>query len=372
MTQRRRGFTLVEIMVSMALTIFILTILAQAFGLGADTFRTLKAVGDLNDSLRTAANMLRSDLAADHFDGKRRLSDSRFWIDGPPQQGYFFFYLPQSGVTPEGVDADNLPSRRNTGPTVLAFTVKAKGNRPQDFFSIQLPTPGQVRAIGNPDARFQQPGNFNSQWSEVLYFLAPVTTATAGGTPLFALYRQQRLVVSDVDQLNWGALKVQGGPVTSYDHKLSYKRNPNPAFGNYLYFSSPADLTMPERRTACNMPGAYVKTLLQPPPAPIVDPQTNQPSGEDLLLQDVLSFDVKVLFSVNGVVSTDFVSLPLPPPALQLPYFDTWSTRHDDMFDYSTQIAPSQNTLILAIQVTLRIWNPGARLARQVTIVQEM
>src|ERR1700733_6581672 len=41
MTQRRVGFTLVEIMVSMALTIFLLTIMAQAFVLGTDTFRTL-------------------------------------------------------------------------------------------------------------------------------------------------------------------------------------------------------------------------------------------------------------------------------------------------------------------------------------------
>ena len=58
MTQRRRGFTLIEILVALALTLFILIILTQAFVAGADTFRTLKAVGDLNSSLRMTTNML--------------------------------------------------------------------------------------------------------------------------------------------------------------------------------------------------------------------------------------------------------------------------------------------------------------------------
>src|SRR5262249_29189012 len=93
MTRRRSGFTIIEILVALALTLFILTILTQAFSAGADTFRQLKAVGDLNSSLRLTANMLRSELSADHFEGKRRLSDSKFWTalnNGPPAQGYFY------------------------------------------------------------------------------------------------------------------------------------------------------------------------------------------------------------------------------------------------------------------------------------------
>src|SRR5439155_6107796 len=89
----RRGFTLIEILLALALTLFILSILTQCFVAGADLFRALKAVGDMNASLRTTANILRSDLRADHFDGMRRLGDSKFWStpnNGPPRLGYFY------------------------------------------------------------------------------------------------------------------------------------------------------------------------------------------------------------------------------------------------------------------------------------------
>src|SRR5438876_7912683 len=111
MTQRRHGFTLIEILVALALTLFILIILTQAFVAGADTFRTLKAVGDLNSSLRVTTNMLRADLSADHFGGKRRLSDSKFWTtlyNGPPDQGYF--YLEQGSI---------ITNVSNTAPIVV-------------------------------------------------------------------------------------------------------------------------------------------------------------------------------------------------------------------------------------------------------------
>jgi prepilin-type N-terminal cleavage/methylation domain-containing protein len=68
----RRGFTLVEMMVAMALTVFVMVILSQCFVAGLETFSGLKAIGDMQEQLRTATNMLRADLSADHFEGKRR------------------------------------------------------------------------------------------------------------------------------------------------------------------------------------------------------------------------------------------------------------------------------------------------------------
>jgi type II secretory pathway pseudopilin PulG len=385
----RSAFTLVEILVSMALTVFLLTILAQAFVSGADTFRQMKAVGDLNDNLRTAANMLRADLFADHFEGKRRLSDGRYWADGPPQQGYFFVLSPPQpagsplvGPYPEGVDADNIPSYRNPGPALnanlppgplLAFTVKAKGNRPQDFFSLKLAAP--LTALGSPNSRFQQPGTLNTQWAEVCYFLLPIQNATAGGTPLYALYRQQRLVLADVDTLNWGTPPASVPAVlfpriVAYKNKVSCGQNPNktPPFSNYVYFNSPADLTIPNRRTACDFTTLPNKLV---PPVPFNDPTTGMPSGEDLLLMDVLSFDVKVLLVQGG----DFIPVPAPG------YFDTWTQRVDDMKNtFTPEILPVPNQLnvnggqrnILAVQITLRIWSPGSRLARQVSVIVDM
>src|SRR2546423_1854114 len=90
--KHRSAFTLIEMLVSMALTIFLMVILAQCFVAGLETFRQLKAVGDMEASLRTASNMLRRDLLADHFDGKRRLSDPQFWAQGPPREGFLRIY----------------------------------------------------------------------------------------------------------------------------------------------------------------------------------------------------------------------------------------------------------------------------------------
>jgi type II secretory pathway pseudopilin PulG len=60
----RFGFTLVELLVAMALTLFIMVILSQAFIAGAQTFADLKAVGDMNNRLRVATATMRADLAA--------------------------------------------------------------------------------------------------------------------------------------------------------------------------------------------------------------------------------------------------------------------------------------------------------------------
>jgi prepilin-type N-terminal cleavage/methylation domain-containing protein len=68
----RRGFTLIELLVAMALLIFLMTILSQAFSTGVESFRKIKAIGDIAEGLRKDASSLRTDLlrtnlAAQHF-----------------------------------------------------------------------------------------------------------------------------------------------------------------------------------------------------------------------------------------------------------------------------------------------------------------
>src|SRR5438045_3369793 len=94
---RRRGFTITELLVAMALIVFIMYILAEAFDSGLSTFRKLKSISDMNDRLRTAHNTIRKLLAADHFEGKKRMSDPSFWQDGPPREGFFRVYQGSRG-----------------------------------------------------------------------------------------------------------------------------------------------------------------------------------------------------------------------------------------------------------------------------------
>src|SRR5438874_1591336 len=87
---RCRGFTLVEVMVAMVLTLFIMVILTQAFVISVDTFRSLKGIGDMQEHLRAGANQLRFDLSQNHFEGQRRTSDPGVasLVNVPPREGF--------------------------------------------------------------------------------------------------------------------------------------------------------------------------------------------------------------------------------------------------------------------------------------------
>src|SRR5262245_35445687 len=109
--RRRKGFTITELLVAMALIIFIMYILAEAFSAGSTAFRNLKAIGDMNEKLRTTGQMLRRDLERDHFDGKRRISDPDFWMNGPPTEGFLRIFQVSQGIS-EGIDRDGNVSYR--------------------------------------------------------------------------------------------------------------------------------------------------------------------------------------------------------------------------------------------------------------------
>src|SRR5690348_7778286 len=78
---RRQGFTLVELLVSVALIVLIMSIVSQAFVDGLESFRQLKGIGDLQEELRSAVVPLRDDLLARHIgpgngNTRQKLSDA--------------------------------------------------------------------------------------------------------------------------------------------------------------------------------------------------------------------------------------------------------------------------------------------------------
>jgi type II secretory pathway pseudopilin PulG len=406
----RQGFTLVEMMVVVALTMFIMLILSTAFSTALETFRQLKAIGDMQDQLRTATNMLRTDLAADHFEGKRRLSDLNFSNPllgvGPPREG--FFRLTQtSAPLVEGLDADNLPSRRATG-CVLHFTVKRRGRNASDFFSAPVPDPNSpllsLTAFPNPDGRFQDPGSnvFNSQWVEVVYFLGPAMTAggtqaNANGIPLWGLYRQQRVVVPDPSALNSTNQINAPAYSTSYLNAFScFLQNGTQP----LYFNSPSSLTIPQNRLGMKKDAGQPQpsaSYILPIGVPNPTPNALQPrmaangtyTGDDLVMTNVVSFDVQVLSpnltSNPSSNSTGLADVAVPSgynQATTLPFFDTWSSIQDELGanysdpnsipKYVTAQGTTATITIQGLQITLRVWDARTQQTRQVTIFQEM
>ena len=130
----------------MVLIMFIMAILSTAFASATQTFRNLKAIGDLASKLRIITTILQHDLAADHFNGKKRLSNPNFWLNGPPSQGYFQIYqglptapapAPGSPSYTEGYDVDGIGSYVTVDHS-LAFTVKLRGDQMGDFMTAGI------------------------------------------------------------------------------------------------------------------------------------------------------------------------------------------------------------------------------------------
>jgi prepilin-type N-terminal cleavage/methylation domain-containing protein len=401
----RGGFTLVELLVALALIVFILAILAEAFEKGIGTFRRLKAISDMNERLRSASSIIRRYLAAEHFEGSRRLSDGNFeW--SPPQEGFFRIWqgspdvLGRGGVEEgEGADEDGIHSYRSVDH-ILHFSVKLRGTSPAEFFRTSLLPPDSkiLTLIPNGDVRFQEPGAYHAVWAEVAFFLKDSGETTSDPLDpsrdrlkLYTLHLRQRLAVPDSDLfgVDFPANQVPASDYTTSrtgDYaEMSFYRD-----ANHLYFNSPQDLTMPGRRMGATGPAGatsqedYLRLVDEPP-------GRGSPGlgGTDVLLTDVLSMDVRVM-NANGVYNSLYAcGYPRPPyTATHRPrnpdfgtaaVFDTWSSRADRFFDYRSRITPYQrysipltDIQVYAIQVTLRVWDRRTQQTRQTSILQDL
>lgn len=181
----RKGFSLVELMIAMAIIILMLSIMSQAFVIATTVMQGLKDAAEMQLLARPVMNILQRDLSANHFEGSKKLSDPDFWDFGPPRQGYFMAwqeyphdvdesalgnYSAINGtysynslnynihVAPviktlaaniftgnhpgyEGKTSDSVQYRRSGGVAnhQLAFTVKLSGKNPEDFFQASYP-----------------------------------------------------------------------------------------------------------------------------------------------------------------------------------------------------------------------------------------
>lgn len=446
----RAGLTLVEMLIALALSIFIMSILSEAFVKGLEAFGQYKALADLDQRLRTAANIIRRDLRANHFDGTKKVSECTVsgkpmpMLDGlqpsvytgvqattllrqlsqyqfqRPSEGFFSIeeWPNRPGATPritsffEGQDASGRPSYRDQYD-VLHFTSRLEGNEPDKFLYGKVLTGTPLDGAGNYLSRYDNSptnGLYTSQNAEMLYFIADDDTAvlpgvgTANGpVQTFNLYRQAWL------------LSATGFPVndtTNYTAAVGTfeQNNDVSAFhqsANQNWFNTMADVQHTQRRIQRN---AGV-----PPYLPRTIPALNTADGSDILLTNVISFDVKVydpfaykipLGCVNGGPASgrgayvdigDTCNVPgtynptaacTPGDALRpvfggdfgdnavTDYFDTGTLRYEGT-PGGTQFSPAQSPSTHAfpftsIQITIRVYEPKSRLTRQITIIQDM
>jgi prepilin-type N-terminal cleavage/methylation domain-containing protein len=472
----RRGFTIIELLVSMALIILIMAVLSEAFVSGLGAFRQLKGLGDMQERIRVAAVLLRRDLAANHFEGYRKLSDfDQYWIDpnigngnvlnppgvgqissigGRPQQGFFRIQTPPgtvqtfsstgatffANVALEGVDSDTIPSYTadpSWSPTsavsnplarpVLHFASKLVPDRKDALrrdllFSTPVPpstTAGNSfidQVEGPPD--FRQPGLLNSPWAEIAWFVLPSVDPVsgaqnfAGSTPLYSLYRRQRIMIAPRRDtfLSTATVPGPGGavgvPALGQYYGVSVEPDPTPGNNLLLWNTEYSVAEMPYNgravgrsmmlqpqnppgtpsTLAANANGQFPTWYSAPIPVgsqanngfptnPLTPPEPAQLLGDDLVTTDVISFEIKVLRPGD----TDFRDLndpalgTLPNPVAGQPPIPAYTdpvTGWPGTYDTATT---RQGWLRLAaIKIIIRVWDFKTQQARQVTVIQDL
>ena len=424
----KKGFTLVELLVSMAIIIFMLSIMSQAFVIATTCMSGLKGVGELLDKGRPVLAVLQKDLSAYHFDGYRRLSDENFWDNGPPRLGYFQIY--EGGATLyEGTTTDGVTYQRSGSAADhrLAFTSRLSGKNPDDFYvtAFEQYNPGSdynslvglfnsggtLQASKNSQRYDFTPGILHSQWAEIAYF-TKANNRTANGTPLMDLYRQQRAILPSNSEANGLAISdtMPAPPYPANTSKMPYYENFScKSNAGKIYFNSPSDLTMPNYRMASGFPNTLY-------------------ANSDLLMTDVISFDVRILpdsslndFSLISSLPYNFYRYNNQNSSAQTPpcIFDTWTTGNDgtqyDIGNFNSGVwqptawdstksplfpapnntginpatlipiwnhnrsgmagnifTPSKGLRINAIQVSIRIWDEKSQKAREFKIIQRI
>jgi prepilin-type N-terminal cleavage/methylation domain-containing protein len=446
---RRTGFTLVEMLVATALILFIMAIMAEALGAGSKTFANMRTAGDLQNKLRSASTIMRRDLSLEHFGppygsnrGGPRVRDQRLDLPGwrPPYAGYMEIVQTHPSLfepsVPGQYDQIEPPAVPPPTPNSLPdaeglFSTRARTHWIK--FTVRLPDgpPSELHAAAyHPRLAVDPQVNMfpalapmvYTRWAEIHYFLRQTPNLTGGsGLPLHTLHRRIRLLPAKSH-----TLLITAGEANQIIADMAQNRYPD----MISPILSPAPPPFPAGMFLAMVPGPEA---LNTGAVGRIPSGAVHPTGDDILLQDVISFEIKAAwfsnplfnnqqtggFAINhpvygplgpstlphtmGQGNSDEPFADLRPSVLQGPptqpafqrRFDTGL--QSDVVDWDQQNAnwnaaaltggfltpsmlmtpPLQNPVpsrinVRVLQIKLRIWDPRAEQARQVTIVQEI
>jgi len=412
---KSRGMTLVEMLVATTMTLVIMGVVAQLFGMMGKGLTGGRNVLNLDAQLRGVAHTLRTDLTGITVETLPPVAPET-------DSGYLeIIEGPLADLSAHG--AGNLTTLTADWDDVLLFTTRSFG----DPF------------IGLADSATFGTTTIRSQYAEVAWFcrLAPAPQQIVPGTTLYSLHRRQLLVLPFV---GLGTFIAGGNSTTS---AMTAFRNANDLSVHALSAStvapnSLADLTKRENRFLHN-PGGTVTAAAYPFDVSVVSGQfssngefnghlTGARDGEDVVLSNVIAFDVRVFdpqAPLPGGATGDYVDLgssgtpavaigAIFPPAtgnfgtrgvfvsnattshtLFRPTYDTWSTHYeanglnedgDSLIDEGTngeddggisgliddlaerETSPPYPVPLRGIEVRIRCYEPESRQVRQVTI----
>ena len=279
----RSGMTLVEMLVATAMTLIIMGIVAQLFGFLALTLSRSRDTIAMSADARSVANLLRRDLSG----------------------------LTVKTVPPAPADGDSgyLEIIEGSATDQSAGFSQLTG----DCDDVLMLT---TRSLDQPFVgRFGATGSIESPVAEVVWYCrqSPAAYQTqAAGSTLYTLYRRQLLVMDYVGQTPFE---------DSFDNSLANSSLPNNDYdlslradGTVLRPNSLSDLTRREWRFMHNLAGStstagfpYNETGSN---LAASGPLTSARKGEDIVLTNVLAFDVRVFdprapLNDTGVTAVD-------------------------------------------------------------------
>jgi hypothetical protein len=292
--------TLVEMLVALTATLVLMGAIAQVFSAFGAAINSSRAVLDVDAQLRTVAWRLRSDLAG---------ATARMLPPLSPEAGEGYLEV----IEGPAVDADAAHNMTLTSGTadhddVLLFTTRSMD-------AAFTATTGASAASGPT-------GTLESNVAEVAWFARPTPGTSEPVT--FTLYRRQLLVVGYVGSGTFAAINTNSITFNSWatfyntTGDVSVRRE-----NTLLYPNTLADLTRRESRfmhnrnglvAATDFPFAFVahqtastSGTTETLPAAIeglIFDSTSQRRGEDVVLTNVLAFDVRVFDPAAPVVVT--------------------------------------------------------------------
>lgn len=332
----RRGITLIEMMVAMALALGIMLILTESFKMALDFVRGAHSTGELISQLNSAGILLTRDLQTQHFIPDTtgptpptpgpKLSDQRYdlmpaWT--PPTGGFFKIVAPNPGLEP-------LPDPHG-------FNITAPATNHVLHFTSIMPLGTDVSSftatVGGT--------TYSSQAAEIAYFLVPMgkkTSVTASGLPLHNLIRRQRLVAFSSDEQTSLTAGIAADP----------------------FYSEVASVNGATINTLATVRTNRLTPLTQLPQ------RTPPPDrfGEDIVVSNVLSFEIQADWTPNTTAPyTTVAPRSFGPPGnnTDAPYDFLPGT-------FDTAAPTNGNYLrVKSLQITIRVYDPRVKTTRQNT-----
>ncbi|QDV67902.1 hypothetical protein Poly24_16070 [Rosistilla carotiformis] len=163
--RKQRGFTLVEMLIAMTVTLLIMAGLAQTFSVIGTRIRETTVEVGLSTKLRGVAMQLRNDLEY------RTVQNISF--DRGQEDGYFVYYEgPVADVTTSVAIGREDVSKWGDFDDYIAFTAQAP---PGAYFTGSVP-----KFIADGTGTDMTPVTIRSEYAEIIYWIGPTYNETGG------------------------------------------------------------------------------------------------------------------------------------------------------------------------------------------------